>query len=270
MKSAVQDVTDLELVEQPRTDQLPAVTGSTSLAEVSAGPLAMAMQAMKAGMSIADMRGMLDLQKEWEANEARKAYNEAMAAFKAEAVEIIKRKQVDFATAKGRTQYKHAELSDVIDAVGPSLSKHGFSWSWTLRQEKGWLEVTCVLKHRLGHFESVTLGAPPDDSGGKNTIQAIVSTKTYLERHTLKAACGVAEKGEDDDANSSGGQQYDAAGTLQEWTDKANAAINLLALNDTRKMAGQEFNAAKDVAGWNAFKAVVEKKRAELIAGGAK
>ena len=33
----------------------------------------MAMQAMKAGMSIADMRAMLDLQKDWEANEARTA-----------------------------------------------------------------------------------------------------------------------------------------------------------------------------------------------------
>jgi hypothetical protein len=269
MKAAKAEVTDLELVEQPRTEQALAIRQDTALAEVGAGPLAMAMQALKAGMSIADMRGMLDLQKEWEANEARKAYNEAMAAFKAEAVEIIKRKQVDFATSKGRTQYKHAELSDVIDAVGPSLSKHGFSWSWTLRQEKTWLDVTCVLKHRLGHFESVTLGAPPDDSGGKNTIQAIVSTKTYLERHTLKAACGVAEKGEDDDGNGAA-TQYDAAGTLQEWTDKANAAINLLALNDTRKMAGQEFNAAKDVAGWNAFKKVVDEKRAALIAGGAK
>lgn len=258
MKTATAEVTDLELVEQPRGAQIPATATSTAaLAEVSAGPLAMAMQAMKAGMSIADMRGMLDLQKEWEANEARKAYNEAMAAFKAEAVEIIKRKQVDFSTAKGRTQYKHAELSDVIDAVGPSLSKHGFSWSWTLRQEKGWLEVTCVLKHRLGHFESVTLGAPPDDSGGKNTIQAIVSTKTYLERHTLKAACGVAEKGEDDDAHG-------APNRAADWLAKVAEATTEDDLRQTSREGSKVFTAAKDVPGYASFMKAVQKRGAEI------
>ena len=43
------------------------------------------------------------------------------------------------------------------------------------------------------------MGSPPDESGGKNYIQAFKSTKTYLERQTLEAICGVTEKGEDDD-----------------------------------------------------------------------
>lgn len=167
---------------------------------ISAGPLAMAVQAMKQGMSVADMRGMLELQKEWEANEARKSYNEAMASFKAEAIEIIKRKEVNFTNKAGtRTNYKHAELSDVVEAVGPALSRHGFSWSWTPSQDKGWVTVTCTLKHRQGHSESVQLSAPSDDSGGKNAVQQIVSTVTYLSRHTLKAICGVSEKGDDSD-----------------------------------------------------------------------
>jgi hypothetical protein len=155
--------------------------------------------AVEQGADLDKLERLMLLQERWEAKEAKKAYDEAMAEFKAEAIEIIKRKQVDFQTQKGRTQYKHAELSDVIDAVGPALSKHGFSWSWTPKQDRTWVEITCTLKHRLGHSESVSLGAPPDESGGKNTIQSIISTKTYLERHTLKAICGVAEKGEDND-----------------------------------------------------------------------
>ncbi len=195
MNALVQDSAVLELtpVEEQPAARLPAV----QIAENS--PMAMMLAAQRQGATLADIREMMAIQREYEANEARKAYNENMAAFKAEAIEIIKRKQVDFATAKGRTQYKHAELSDVIDAVGPALSRHGFSWSWSLKQDKGYMEVTCILKHRLGHFETATLGAPPDDSGGKNAIQSIISTKTYLERHTLKAICGVAEKGEDND-----------------------------------------------------------------------
>ena len=48
--------------------------------------------------------------------------------------------------------------------------------------------MTCQITHELGHSESVEMTAPPDDSGGKNTIQSIASTKTYLERYTLLAA----------------------------------------------------------------------------------
>lgn len=187
-------ILDLEPIErrpEPEANS-PAVTDNS--------PAGMMLAAMRQGASLETVEKMMALQERWEANEARKAYNEAMACFKAEAIEIIKRKEVDFTNRTGnRTHYKHAELSDVVTAVGPALSRHGFSWSWSLKQDKAWIEVTCTLKHRLGHSESVSLGAPPDDSGGKNTIQSIVSAKTYLERHTLKAICGVAEKGADND-----------------------------------------------------------------------
>lgn len=205
-------ILDLEPVEQ--TKEKPV---GTTLALPETSPASMMLNAMRQGASVEQVGQMLALQERWEANEARKAYNEAMAAFKAEAIEIIKRKTVDFKTDKGRTTYKHAELADVVDAVGPALSKHGFSWSWSLQQKQGWLDVTCTLKHRLGHSESVTLGAPPDASGGKNTIQSIVSTKTYLERHTLKAICGVAEKGEDNDGQGAGADgDGDAGGNDQD------------------------------------------------------
>lgn len=157
--------------------------------------------AMQAGgqMDMERMERLMAMQVAWKAGEAKEAFNEAHAAFKGEAVEIIKRKRVTFTTQKGTTDYKHAELSDVVDALAAPLSKHGFSWKWTVTQKPDWIEVTCTLTHKAGHSESVTLGGPPDASGGKNTIQSIISTKTYLERHTLKAIAGVAEKGEDDD-----------------------------------------------------------------------
>lgn len=271
MKTATKDVIDMELVEQPRTDQLPATTGNTALAEVSAGPLAMAMQAMKAGMSVADMRDMLNLQKEWEANEARKAFVDSMAAFKKNPPEILKDKHVAFTTSKGTTEYDHATIGNVCDQIIKAAAEYGFSHRWIpSKGEGGELVITCEVTHRLGHIQLTPLEGPRDDSGGKNALQGGQSTRTYLQRHSLLMAFGFATKDQPDDDGRSAGSQYDAAGTLQEWTDKANAAINLLALNDTRKMAGQEFAAAKDVDGWNAFKKVVDAKRAELVAGGAK
>lgn len=44
------------------------------------------------------------------------------------------------------------------------------------------------------------MSAPPDASGKKNAIQQIASATSYLQRYTLKAITGVAEKVQDDDA----------------------------------------------------------------------
>lgn len=188
-------ILDLEPIEAQHT---PAARNEVALADNS--PASMMLKALGQGASLEQVEKMMDLQERWEKREAEKAYNEAMAAFSAEAIEIIKRKQVDYANSKGgRTQYKHAELSDVVDAVKPALARHGFSYRWDTQQTPDWLSVTCILKHRLGHSESCTLGGAPDDSGGKNRIQAVKSTKSYLERQTLEAICGVAEKGEDND-----------------------------------------------------------------------
>ena len=200
MKTATMEVTDLELVEQPTTGHPLATTGTTALAEVSAGPLAMAMQAMKAGMSIADMRDMLNLQKEWEANEARKAFVDAMAAFKKNPPEILKDKHVEFATSKGTTAYDHATIGNVCDQIIKAAAEYGFSHRWIpSKGSSGELVITCEVTHRLGHSQLTALEGPKDDSGTKNVLQANQSTRTYLQRHSLLLAFGFATKDQKDD-----------------------------------------------------------------------
>jgi len=237
--------------------------------EVTAGPLAMALQAMNAGMTIEQMRGMLDLQKDWEANEARKAYVADMAELKKNPPEIFKRKQVAFEGRDGGvgTSYMHATIGDVTSLTVAALAAHGFSHRWdTQQREGGQIAVTCTLTHRLGHSESTTLAASADQSGKKNSIQAMASTVTYLQRYTLLAACGLATKDmEDDDGAGAGGGKYDPEATLQEWSERAHMALDVATLNETRKLGAVDFDMAKDFNGWAAFKLVVEAKRAELV-----
>lgn len=102
------------------------------------------------------------------------------------------------------------------------------------------------------------MGGPPDTGGAKNAIQARASTKTYLERYTLKAITGLSEQNDDNDGR---GLDVDL---LAEWTGRANAAMNLEVLNTTRKMGAEAFNQAKDVTGWNAFKIIIDAKAKEL------
>ena len=224
-------------------------------------PMGMMMAAVKQGIPLDQIKEMMAIQREWEADEARKAFNDAFAAFKAEKVDVIKRKQVDFATSKGRTQYKHAELSDLTDAVGPALARHGFSWSWTPEQKNGRVYITCTLQHRLGHEKSATMDAPADDSGGKNNIQAIVSTTTYLERHTLKAVCGISEKGDDNDG---AGADDEAFELRDEWISKMAQADSMDAAVSTWQDGCKAIEATNNLAAFAAFKKAYADKRAML------
>lgn len=199
MNAVTKDEAQVLELEPQQAARVPVAQQTGALAVNS--PAAMMLQALSQGASLEQVEKMMDLQERWERNEAEKAFNQALADFKGEAVELLKRKQVSFTTRDGdTTSYKHAELSDVVDAVGPALSKHGFSYRWDVKQEKGEITVTCILKHAKGHSESVTMSAPPDASGKKNAIQQIASATSYLQRYTLKAITGVAEKGQDDDA----------------------------------------------------------------------
>ncbi len=151
---------------------------------------------------VAKLQALLVVKKEWDADEARKAFNEAFAAFKGEIIVVLKNRGVTDGPLKGK---RYAELFSVVNAVTPALSKHGLSASWKLtKDDKDWIEVTCTVKHVLGHSESVSMGGPADTGGAKSPIQARASTITYLERYTLKAICGVAEQGDDNDGGGGG------------------------------------------------------------------
>jgi len=160
-------------------------------------PAEMLSLAIERGSGLDMVSKLMDLQERWEASEAQKAFRSAFAAFKAEAVTVIKNKSVSDGPLKGRS---YAELHSFVNAVTPALSRHGLSASWDItRDEKDWIEVACKIEHVHGHSKIVSMGGPPDAGGAKNAIQARASTITYLERYTLKAACGLAEQ--DDDAD---------------------------------------------------------------------
>jgi hypothetical protein len=241
------------------------------VAQAPLGPMGAAMQALQAGMTIEQMQGLMSLQKDFEANEARKAYVADMAAFKINPPEILKTKLVSFAG----TEYKHATLGDVTKAVVDALARHGFSHSWETKQAAGLISVTCKITHRLGHSESTGMEAAPDNSGKKNLIQQVASSITYMQRYTLLAACGLATMDEPDDDGRGGGGlgggniDYDPHAALATWKSRVDAAINLEALQLTRGLAGEEFRAANDVASWNAIKVHVANKKAELQGVGA-
>ena len=72
------------------------------------------------------------------------------------------------------------------------MNLFGLRTFWKTDQPEGKVKVTCVCTHTLGHSESTPLTADSDTSGTKNSIQAMASTITYLQRYTLLSLTGLA------------------------------------------------------------------------------
>lgn len=158
-------------------------------------PMGLLQRAVDRGADLATIEKLMDLRDREEATQARKAFVSAMARFKANAPELMKDKEVSFDS----TKYKHAQLGNIVEKIAAGLSEVGISWRWETSQSGQIIRVTCILTHEAGHSESNYLEAAPDASGKKNSIQAVGSTVTYLQRYTLLAATGLATKDQDSD-----------------------------------------------------------------------
>lgn len=219
------DTTTLTVQDEQR---LPAMT-----------PMDMVQHAVSTGANLDVISKLMDLQERWEANQGRKAFDAAVSAAKGEIPPIFKDRQVGFESKRtgSSTSYRHESLGHIASVVDPILHKHGLSYRFRAEQGQAGITVTCVLSHRDGYSENTTLSAGADTSGQKNSIQAIGSTTTYLQRYTLKLALGLSTTDKDDDGEASeepmlsgaaeaainGINQCDTLEDLKVWKDKNDA-----------------------------------------------
>jgi hypothetical protein len=228
-----------------------------------------AMRSQSALADPATLRELLELQRAWEAGEARKSFTRALAALKRDLPTVIaKDKLVDFPTSKGRTTYRHTTLAAVMDAITEPLTSHGFSLAWVPSTgEKGGVRVTCRLTHQDGHHEECALDAPRDDSGNKSPAQAIASTITLLQRYTALALLGIATADMTEDEPRAeappASSSIDAARNLKaaKWL-----ADHGMPVAEVEKKLGRPVSAwtASDV---DAMRAYVEERRAARARG---
>lgn len=216
--------------------------------------------AFERGLTPEQIGQMMDLRDREERRSAKKAYDQAFAAFKGEKMPVMRTKKRTSGPMDGTT---YAELRDWVDAVTASMSKHGLSSAWKItRDEKDWLEVTCYLRHVDGHEESVAMGGPPDTSGSKNVIQSRASTVTYLERYTLKAITGLAEGGEDNDGAGATDDQKEI--DFLSFTDRMDLAADPASLKTIFDEGVKHYTTTKDVPGYQRFMAAAAARKKSL------
>lgn len=160
-------------------------------------PMTLIAKAMEGDFDIDKMTKLYELQQRFEADQAEKSFNTAIALFRAECPAIDR-------TRKGHNN-KFAGLAETIEQIKPFTSKHGLSHYWDMEdREDGKIRVICFISHSEGHKTAVkSPWCSPDDSGKKTDIHAIGSIISYLERYTFFAGHGLASKEQDNDGGGS-------------------------------------------------------------------
>lgn len=165
----------------------------------AAGTLPALMQAAMAnGADPAYLRELLAVRREWEADEAKKAFNLAVAEFQRRAPIIEK---ADKAHDK-----MYARLDRIWREIRPLVTDLGLSVTWQVcEMREGFVHVEGMLRHRDGHGEKLVQDiALPELIRGQNLAQQTGSASTYARRYALCGALGIVTGDDDDDGNSAG------------------------------------------------------------------
>lgn len=131
---------------------------------------------------------------------AKAAFDEAMAAFQAECPPIHKDKAV--ADTGGRRLYSYAPIEAIEIQVRPLLRKHGFSHTFDVdtASPDGWVFSKCIVTHTAGH-QRTAIGKFPLGAGTRamSTTQIYAATESFAKRRALMNAYGIVVIGEDID-----------------------------------------------------------------------
>lgn len=261
--ATVAEVTDFDVYEAPPARPIVAQAQRTASAMVTTTPSDLLRIAVESGADLDRLEKLMELQERWEAKEAKKAFNAAMADFKSNCPPIFKRKSVGYNTKDGDfVGYKHAELSDITDVVGPAMAAYGLSYDWDIHQSPGKVEVDCIVTHVMGHSKKVTMEGPPDASGKKNILQQSGSTITYLQRYTLLSATGMSTKGEDDDG--AGSAEGDQGGSDKGANSSQSTSSNAGSSQSRPQYSQESFD--KNKASWREIVKSKRKTPAGMIA----
>ena len=210
-------MTEAETAERAALPTVRRDTALTRAPKAATSPSGMLAQAIATGAPLEVVERLMALIERTDAREAKMAFSAALSAAKGEIPVIVKNKHVGFESRKAgaaKTDYAHEDFAEIARTVDPILARHGLSYRHRTGQANGQITVTCVLEHREGHAEETAITAAADQSGNKNSIQAIGSTITYLQRYTLKAALGLAASADDDGAKAD--QTIDGAALITE------------------------------------------------------
>lgn len=177
----------------------------TSVVEPALTPEVLIAKAIQAGVSADTMERLLAMRTKLREEQAKEAFDRALADFQSECPQVKKTKQVF--NKDGRTvRYRYAPLEHIIDQVKGALTKHGFSYTLDAKVEPGWVEAICVATHSQGHSKPSSFKVPVEKDAFMNEQQKFASALTFCKRYAFCNAFGILCCDEDDDSVSASPQ----------------------------------------------------------------
>ncbi len=166
-------------------------------------PFDLVRMALERDVDVDKLERLLDMQKAWQADEALRAYADAMNICQQE-MPVVVRDQKNTSTGS-----LYARLETVAAAIRPVYTKNGFSLEFTeadspLAEHR---RVVCTVTHIGGHQRQFHLDSKIDDVGAKGTVnktavQGLGSMVSYLRRYLTLMVFNIVVADEDNDGQS--------------------------------------------------------------------
>lgn len=171
---------------------------STELARATPDVGALLQTAVTNNLGPEAMRELFELHRDIEANNARKAFFDAIQRFQERCPPIVK----DRTAGAGSYSYRYATLEEIASVIRPHLAECGLSYSFDCTMGDGSITTTCRVRHVAGHSETSTFTAPIDGTAKMNAMQKTASATSYANRYALRNALGLTIAEEDDDGHA--------------------------------------------------------------------
>lgn len=184
-------------------------------------PMSLIELGIKERMTPEAIAKLVELQMEMAKHHAAERFGQAMADVQAECPPIHKSKTAGM----GQYAFSYAPYEEVVRTVGPILSKHGVSYSFTVPEYKDGL-IQGTMRIRVGsHYEDKAMSMPVPTQVKVNDSQRMGQAVSYFKRQLLVAGFGLVCTDEDNDAadlhDTISANEVD---TLAEWIVRCKEA----------------------------------------------
>jgi hypothetical protein len=150
---------------------------------------------------VAKFGELLRLQRDVGHDQARRAFNAAMADAQSEMLPVVRDAK------NSHLGNRYAKLETIDAAMRPIYTRHGFSvrFGSAPSPREGDIRIICTVAHAGGYFEENHLDAPlgaTGSQGGRTAttpVQAVGSAVTYLRRYLLTMVFNIVLADDDDD-----------------------------------------------------------------------
>lgn len=141
------------------------------------------------------MGQLYQLHQRIQADNAKRAFREAMTQFQSDCPSVGK--------DRDGHGYRYATLEHIADTIRAPLAACGLSYTFNASQTAEEVRVACTVHHINGHSETAEFASVACGTKMMNATQMRASALSYGRRYALTMALGLVIREEDDDGRLS-------------------------------------------------------------------